>query len=100
MNLGCGNIGVVSAPNVWDSPLARIIRLSVINNTYTFCARNLCAKLVSKEDQTSLLERREIAAKVQPSVVNFAGDYACNLHCPSCRKSIYARNDENEDLAI
>lgn len=100
LNISCGNIGVTDTSSVWDSPLARIIRLSVINNTYTFCSRETCGKLTGNKDQTALLERRDPTAPDHPLNLNFASDYACNLHCPSCRKNIYSKNDENSELEL
>ena len=95
-----GNIGVSDAVAVWNSPLAKIIRLSVINNTYTFCSRSLCGKLSPDKEQSSLLERRTVNESTHPLNINVANDYACNLHCPSCRKCIHAKNDDDEEAAI
>ena len=100
LDISLGNIGVTDTSAVWNSPLAKIFRLSVINNTYTFCSRNLCGKLSADKEQTSLLERRKAAENVHPLVLNIANDYACNLHCPSCRKCIHAKNNENEEAEI
>ena len=100
LDISCGNIGVTDTSDVWNSPLAKIIRLSVINNTYTFCSRKTCGKLSESKEHTKLLERRQIPAEDHPKVLNIANDYVCNLHCPSCRKCIYTNNDESEQLAI
>ena len=100
LDISCGNIGVTDTASVWDSPLAKIIRLSVINNSYTFCARNKCGKLSAGNEQTSLIGRREIKTSDHPLTVNVANDSVCNLHCPSCRKCIHAKNDNNEELEI
>ena len=100
LNISCGNIGVTDTSKIWNSPLARIIRLSVVNNTYTFCSREACGMLAGKKDQSALLERKDPKITDHPLKLNFASDYACNLHCPSCRKNIYAKNDENAALEI
>ena len=100
LDLSCGNVGAANPTEVWNSPLAKIIRLSIRNNSYTFCSRNLCAKLSEEKEQKTLLKRREIRENDSPFNINIANDYVCNLHCPSCRKGIYAKNDENAELEI
>ena len=100
LDISLGNIGVTDTDAVWNSPLAKIIRLSVINNTYTFCSRNLCGKLSAGKESKSVLERREVSENDHPLNINVANDYACNLCCPSCRKCIHAKNDENEEEEI
>lgn len=100
LDISCGNIGVTDSASAWDSPLAKIIRLSVINNSYTFCARNQCGKLSAANEHTSLIGRKEIKTSDHPLTVNVANDSVCNLHCPSCRKCIHAKNDDNEELEI
>ncbi|MBP5555144.1 MAG: 4Fe-4S cluster-binding domain-containing protein [Lachnospiraceae bacterium] len=100
LDISCGNIGVTDTSDVWNSPVAKIIRLSVINNTYTFCSRKTCGKLSEGKEQTALLERRATREKDHPGILNIANDYVCNLHCPSCRKCIYSKNDDGEQLAI
>ena len=100
LNISCGNIGVTDISKVWNSPLAGIIRLSIANNTYTFCSRETCGRLAADKEQTGLLEMKNTKTTNHPLNLNFASDYACNLHCPSCRKVIYAKNNENADLEI
>ena len=100
LDISCGNIGVTNTSDVWDSPLAKIIRLSVINNTYTFCSRKTCGKLSEGKEQTALLDRRSVPENDHPGILNIANDYVCNLHCPSCRKCIYTKNDAGEQAAI
>lgn len=100
LDISLGNIGVTGTSEVWNSALAKIIRLSVINNTYTFCSRNLCGKLSGDKEQTLLLERKAVSEYDHPLNINVANDYVCNLHCPSCRKCIHAKNDENEETEI
>ncbi len=100
LDVSCGNIGVTDTFDVWNSSVARILRLSVINNTYTFCSRTQCGKLAGGAEQPSLLKRRNTEETDCPSKINIANDYACNLHCPSCRKKIYAVNDDGAKTEI
>ena len=101
LDISCGNVGVTDRDRIWDSPLARIMRLSVINNTYTFCSRELCRKFNANKDGEELLERKsDVQVKEYPGVIKVANDYVCNLHCPSCRKHILAKNDDKTETEI
>ena len=101
LDIGCGNAGATDSIKIWKSPLARIIRLSVINNTYTFCSRELCGKLSSDPDRTVLLPRMtEAKEKDHPETIIVGNDSICNLHCPSCRKNLNIKNDENKETEI
>ncbi len=100
LDVSCGNIGITDIHKVWQSPLAEIIRLSVINNTYTFCSRERCGKLSGQKEQKALLERRKVTDSAYPQQMNVAIDTVCNLHCPSCRKAICAKNDEKAELEV
>ena len=99
LEVGFGNAGVTDLEDIWNSPLAKIIRLSVINRTYTFCARELCGLLKSNKDQKELLARMDRAEEKEgPRTLLVANDNVCNLHCPSCRKVIHAKNTEEEQM--
>ncbi|MBR4619314.1 MAG: radical SAM protein [Bacilli bacterium] len=73
---------------VWNSNLAQLHRLSIINKTYIFCLPNQCPFMKAKAKKTSSrfydLEKRSI-----PEVVCVAFDSSCNLKCPSCRKDYF-----------
>lgn len=100
LDFGFGNIGVTDINKVWQSPIAKIIRLTAINNTYTFCSRSLCRRLSESKECDTLLERRVIPESDSPTIINIANDSVCNLHCPSCRKNIYARNTDDANVEI
>ncbi|MBR3306288.1 MAG: SPASM domain-containing protein [Lachnospiraceae bacterium] len=101
LDVGYGNIGITDINDIWNSTLAKIIRLSMINNTYTFCSRALCGKLKSSSDHTGSPDPMlYVAEKDCPDTVIVANDTICNLHCPSCRKSIYVKNPETVESAV
>ena len=101
LDISCGNMGITDNDEIWNSTLAKIMRLSVINNTYTFCSRELCREFNGNPDGDKLLERKEADfTREYPNIIKVANDYVCNLHCPSCRKMIHAKNDDNEELEI
>ncbi len=101
LEISHGNIGVTRVEKVWKSTLAKIIRLSVINNTYTFCSRELCRHFYKSPDHTDLIERMKGLEETEhPKSITIAYDYICNLHCPSCRKKTYAKNAEKKEAEI
>ena len=100
LDISCGNLGVTKCCEMWNSTLARILRLSVINNTYTFCSRELCRKFNAEKDVETLLDRKNLIGAGNPDLIKIANDYVCNLHCPSCRKHILAKNDNDTEMEI
>jgi len=101
LDVGCGHIGVTEPAKLWGSQLAKILRLSVINRTYTFCSRELCRKVRSHPDQPELLDRIvKLEEKEYPKKITIAYDRVCNLHCPSCRKNSITKNSENEEAEL
>ncbi len=100
LDISCGNVGITPLNNIWNSPLAKIIRLSIINRTYTFCSRELCREFNCHKEQKVLISRSLFEDKPSPSIIKLANDYVCNLHCPSCRKNIYVKNDKDVELEI
>ncbi len=100
LNIGCGNAGLTDLSKIWQSPVTKIIRLSCLNNTYSFCSREECGKLSKDRVCTKVLEPREEIVNDYPSIVNVANDNVCNLHCPSCRKKAYVKNDEDVQREI
>ncbi len=101
LNVGIGNIGVNDCDKVWNSTLAKIIRLSVINNTYTFCSRTQCGKFKSNMDCETVLERKEMMEDIIfPKTIIVGCDRVCNLHCPSCRKAPHVKNNAGIEMEL
>ena len=88
-----------SAEEAWNSTIAKIMRLSVENNTYTFCDRR-CKDFWKKPDGVELLERKSIKLPAQPSKIMIAFDRACNLRCRSCRVKPYVKNCYEKEQTI
>ncbi len=87
----------LSVEDHWKNKIARVIRLSIINNTYSFCNRNLCRKLRRNTDEYSagIIKRKECAESGHSEKTMLAFDNACNYKCPSCRKSYYTKNPDH-----
>ena len=100
--------------NVWLSKSLKVFRLSVLNGTYTFCNRKKCSYLseypeidinelhysfskeiydLEKEAKKRIddLNEDRLYIKYQgyPQNIMLAYDATCNLHCRSCRDSVY-----------
>ncbi len=88
-----------SPKEAWDSPIARIMRLSIENNTYTFCDRRCHVFWKHKDDET-ILPRKNIKLSKNPDKVFISFDRACNLKCRSCRKTPYVKNCEAREKTI
>ncbi len=78
---------------VWDSPVARVFRLSMANHTFCFCNLGLCpircreyAKS-QKQSPETIVREEDYAYKLKPhpKQVILCIHGTCNLHCLYCR---------------
>ncbi len=88
-----------SAQEAWNSTIAKIMRLSIENNTYTFCDRR-CKSFWKSEDGEEILERKNVKLSEHPSKVFISFDKACNLKCKSCRIKQYVKNCYEKEQTI
>lgn len=85
----------------WDSILARILKLSIVNNTYSFCSRQKCDGLASRVGKLEYHDLKAIQGEYDdkggdyPSLPTMCIDYTCNLKCESCRED-YRRASGSE----
>ncbi len=93
LDICVGSLSASSPNDIWNSAIARIIRLTVVNHTYTFCDRSLCRELKTNLDQMELLPRNNRNVFEYPDIL-LAYDHVCNLNCPSCRKTHYTKNPD------
>ncbi len=92
-----GDMRVGSFEEVWKSDLAKVVRLSVINKTFSFCNLGWCG------DRWSSPVPITYATKVPeaPKSLNIEFDQTCNLHCVFCRKTIeLASPEEMRDMEV
>lgn len=85
-----GNICYNTIPNIIRSTYAKIIRLSTINKTYTFCS-NECLIKANKNNLIELdenVERNKIPLYDMSNFrIGLGYDATCNLSCISCRNN-------------
>jgi len=99
LEVGFGNAGVTDLKKIWKSPLAKIVRLSMLNHSYTFCSEELCGMLRVCGDLKELPAFPETAEENdQPGELMIANDRVCNLCCPSCRNTLYTKNNADEAI--
>ena len=85
MQTAYGNLMFESGEEVWNSLTAKIIRLSIINKTYSFCRKDMCPYLM-KEFNVSESRNENLVVSKTPEWIGMGIDYTCNLYCQSCRK--------------
>ncbi len=75
----------------WDSYVARILRLSILNGTFAFCDKDYCDLFDFLQDAGTddrVTDPYEQEAPRHPNTLMVGTDYSCNLSCPSCREAV------------
>lgn len=107
-----GTIYTSIGRNVWNSYIAKIYRLSIINGTFCFCNNKFCAEgenyyYNTIQSFTNKINDTDIVDAIVNKKVNleygikklFLGhDATCNLRCPQCRKDFFRASDEENEL--
>lgn len=82
--------------NIWHSNILKVLRLSMVNGTYSFCNPKQCDLLRNaiKEETHSQFDilsedHYRIKEAVWPKELLCTFDLSCNLHCASCRNEVY-----------
>lgn len=94
-NMVVGNILHQDIANVWKSAAAVIIRLSMINQTYSFCESEMCqlyplSHLENDSEPSPKAYDRETF--VNPKILVLDSSDACNLYCETCRTCVRPEN--------
>lgn len=101
--MGSMSIGIVSELSVdelWNSPLARQMRQSVIDGSYCFCDFDICTeKKLMKRDALNDKWKRHIEEESTivengPEILTIGIDRSCNLICKMCRSNKIDRFEE------
>jgi hypothetical protein len=91
-----GNVSEGGIQNVWNSVKHKILCLSVLNQTYTFCNASMCPLLFGKKkrlgrfvaDVQRRLEGAYPSMERAPLISSIGFDYTCNLCCETCRSNL------------
>lgn len=103
-NIPAGNLAQNTWEECWNSNVARIMRLSVINKTFCFCDSSQCAHLQGKyERETAEIDDMRdyrIQPLPVPKELVLAFEDSCNLKCVSCRKQFKFKPTEEENSIL
>lgn len=83
-----GNLLNNSMEEIWNSSVAKIFRLSIINRTYTFCKEDRCVHMSIKPEPTEERISPEYVVTKIPEYIEVGIDKTCNLYCESCRDCV------------
>ncbi len=104
-----GNLLEQSIAEIWNGPLARELRKSILNSSFHNCSRTRCPFLLAKQDpvQTiaqitsnqvqSAIRDKETILPYLPQRLNLCFDHSCNLSCPSCREQHLTMEPKEQD---
>lgn len=96
-----GNVSNGGILTIWNSIKHKILCLSVVNRSYTFCNKAMCPLLFGKEQKLAdTVDSGDYPVmKSAPSVSAIGFDHTCNLKCETCREEIrIARGAEKEKM--
>ncbi|RRF94643.1 MAG: hypothetical protein DUD27_09235, partial [Lachnospiraceae bacterium] len=82
---------------LWNSNIHKIMCLSNVNRTYSFCRTDMCPLFVGRHlsEQYNLAEPYP-RFENSPNTVLVGFDYTCNLKCITCRSDYRFARDEDQ----
>lgn len=93
-----GNILKDTPQTIWESVVAKIFRLSLINKTYCFCYTRACDYLVPNPAPAKERMNPGPIVKQIPDSFEIGIDKTCNLFCKSCRDCVVVEQGERKQL--
>lgn len=102
-----GSVHITEANGLWNSPVAREVRRSILDGDFSYCSRLYCPKIVKRTlPLRSALKRplqracatmRLTTVDHKPRRVVLSQDRSCNLSCPSCRVELIQMDKRSSD---
>ncbi len=96
MKFHIGSIEQNTVKEIWNSPIHKIMCLSAVNKTYTFCKKDMCPLFIGKRGDKDEIDLKgsysSMCENPQNGVVGF--DSTCNLRCETCRNELYVATGE------
>lgn len=99
--ISMGNVRDGGVEAVWNSNKHKILCLSAVNRTYSFCNSSMCPLLFGKKEKKQDDDLDEVYPVMHPSpeVAAIGFDYTCNLKCETCRKEVkVAKHADKEKM--
>jgi MoaA/NifB/PqqE/SkfB family radical SAM enzyme len=103
-----GNFFRDSFENIWNSETAIGIRKSILDESFRFCNKNICPRIISgliekeaiPERLKHVQEEKKLHLENGPEHLSLNYDYSCNLYCRSCRKQRRVMDHESSEKLI
>lgn len=81
----------------WESTVHRIMCLSNVNRTYSFCLHDMCPLFIGRHETRDYhLAEPYPEMEEAPRTVAVGFDYTCNLKCVTCRKDFRVAKDDDK----
>lgn len=89
--------------DMWHSNLHKVLALSCVNHTYSFCDHSMCPLFVDTKsvevDNRSVPGMPYNKITEHPETLALGHDYTCNLSCTTCRDDYcVAKGEEKEKI--
>lgn len=82
---------------IWHSTIHKILCLSNVNRTYSFCDKSMCPFFIGKKIEKTYFDAREYEhMEKHPKTIAVGFDYSCNLKCITCRPQICIAKGEEK----
>jgi len=98
-----------SVDEIWNSPVSKLIRESILSGSFYFCNEELCwrileRKLFKKSEITDekwldIINNHKLEIEGGPEFLNIGYNCDCNLNCRMCRQEVIPKGtQQNVDL--
>ena len=92
-----GNLVRESVDDIWTSAIHRIMCLSNVNHTYSFCKKDMCPFFIDREENAEYdIDEPYENMTEKPSTAVLAYETTCNLKCITCREDYKKVNEEDK----
>jgi hypothetical protein len=102
-----GQLDGQSAEALWNSTDAQEMRDSILDGSFRYCNKQRCTHLaggtlperdaVADPYLRDIIDNRKTMLERGPNWLFLAHDLTCNLACPSCRKTLLAADEAQEE---
>lgn len=105
-----GHLQRQSVEEIWNGEVARKIRRSVLDGSFSYCSLVRCPYLqsvtgpvqrvedVTDEEMLQVIREELTVLPHGPRSINLSYDRSCNLACPSCRSEVIVETDRKREI--